>query len=141
MTTQELTPKEKQELQEKEQTRPGRAFVPDVDIREDENALWLWADMPGVTQEQVEVELHDNVLRLEGRVSLQEYEGLKPVYTEYNVGNYLRRFTLTNGEHFDRDHPSPFGRDLLRRYAIDDAIAVHFQLPSFEAWQATQERG
>jgi HSP20 family protein len=106
MTAQELTPKEKQELQEKEQTRPGRAFVPEVDIREDEHALWLWADMPGVTQEQVEVELHDNVLRLEGRVSLQEYEGLKPVYTEYNVGNYLRRFTLTNAEHFDRDHIS-----------------------------------
>ena len=48
MTTQELTPKEKQELQDREQTRPGRTFVPDVDIREDEQALWLWADMPGV---------------------------------------------------------------------------------------------
>jgi HSP20 family protein len=106
MTTQELTAKEKQELQEKEQTRPGRAFVPDVDIREDEDALWLWADMPGVTQDQVEVELDDNVLRLEGGVSLQEYEGLTPVYTEYNVGNYLRRFTLTNAQQFDRDQIS-----------------------------------
>ena len=36
MSAQELTPKEKQELQEREQTRPGRTFVPDVDIREDE---------------------------------------------------------------------------------------------------------
>ena len=106
MTTQELTPKEKQELQEKEQTRPGRAFVPDIDIREDDDALWLWADMPGVTQDQVEVELDDNVLRLEGGVSLQEYEGLAPVYTEYNVGNYLRRFTLTNAQQFDRDQIS-----------------------------------
>ena len=103
MTAQELTPKEKQELQEKEQTRPGRTFVPDVDIREDEHALWLWVDMPGVTQDQVEVELHDNVLRLEGRVSPADYEGLVPVYTEYNVGNYLRRFTLTNAQHFDRE--------------------------------------
>jgi HSP20 family protein len=62
--------------------------------------------MPGVTQDQVEVDLHDNVLRLEGRVSPQEYESLTPVYTEYNVGNYLRRFTLTNAEHFDRDQIS-----------------------------------
>lgn len=106
MTTQELTPKEKQELQEREQTRPGRAYVPDVDIREDEHALWLWADMPGVEQDQVEVELHDNVLRIEGRVSLKDYEGLTPVYTEYNVGNYLRRFTLSTAEQFDRDHIS-----------------------------------
>jgi len=106
MTTQELTPKEKQELQEKEQLRPGRTYVPDVDIREDDQALWLWADMPGVAQDQVEVELHDDVLRLEGRVSLQDYEGLTPAYTEYNVGNYLRRFTLHNAQHFDRDQIS-----------------------------------
>lgn len=106
MTTQELTPKEKQELQEREQTRPGRAYVPDVDIREDEHALWLWADMPGVEQDQVEVELHDNVLRIEGRVSLKDYEGLTLVYTEYNVGNYLRRFSLSTAEQFDRDHIS-----------------------------------
>src|SRR4029453_13174927 len=106
MATQELTPKDKQELQEREHVRPGRTYVPDVDIREDDQALWLWADMPGVTQDQVEVELHDDVLRLEGRVSLEDYEGLTPVYTEYNVGNYLRRFTLSNAQHFDRDQIS-----------------------------------
>src|SRR5262245_15549951 len=106
MTTQQLTPKDKQELQEKEHTRPGRTYVPDVDIREDEHALWLWADAPGVTPDHVEVELHDNVLRIEGRVSPQDYEGLTPVYTEYNVGNYVRRFTLTRSQEFDRDHIS-----------------------------------
>jgi HSP20 family protein len=106
MTAQELTPKEKQELEDKEQLRPGRTFVPDVDIGEDEHALWLWADMPGVSPEQVEVELHENVLRLEGGVSLAEYEGLTPIYTEYNVGNYLRRFTLASAQHFDRDQIS-----------------------------------
>jgi HSP20 family molecular chaperone IbpA len=106
MTTQELTPKEKQELNEKEHLRPGRTYVPEVDIREDDQALWLWADMPGVTQDQVEVELHDDVLRLEGRVATQDYDGLTPIYTEYNVGNYLRRFTLSNAQHFDRDNIS-----------------------------------
>lgn len=106
MTTQELTPKEKQELNEKEHLRPGRTYVPEVDIREDDQALWLWADMPGVTQDQVEVELHDDVLRLEGRVATEDYDGLTPIYTEYNVGNYLRRFTLSNAQHFDRDQIS-----------------------------------
>lgn len=102
----ELTPKEKQESSDREQTRPGRTYVPDVDIREDEQALWLWADMPGVDQSSVEVELHDNVLRLEGQVSTSDYDGLLPIYTEYNVGNYQRRFTLANGERFDRDNVS-----------------------------------
>jgi len=41
-------------------------------------------------------------------------------------------------EQCDRDHPSPFGRDLLRRYAIEDAVAAHFQLPSFEEWHTPQ---
>ena len=103
MTTQELTPKDKQELQDREQTRPGRTFIPDVDIAEDQHALWLWADMPGVTRDHVDVELHDNVLRIEGRVALESYEGLAPVFIEYNVGNYLRRFTLSNSHHFERD--------------------------------------
>jgi hypothetical protein len=40
---------------------------------------------------------------------------------------------------FDRDHTSPFGRDLLRRIAIDNAVAAHFQLPSLAEWQATQD--
>ncbi len=105
MTTQELAAKEKQELQEREQqTRAGRTFVPEVDIREDEQALWLWADMPGVSQERVTVELHEDTLTLEGEVSSQDYEGLAPVYTEYNVGNFVRRFTLPHAANFDRDH-------------------------------------
>ncbi|OFV92001.1 MAG: hypothetical protein A3J75_04530 [Acidobacteria bacterium RBG_16_68_9] len=101
MSAQELTPKEKQELTEKEQTRAGRYYVPDVDIYEDKDALWLWADMPGVDQEHVEVELRDDVLTLQGRVSLKDYEGLAPRYTEYNVGHYLRRFTLADARNFD----------------------------------------
>lgn len=107
MTTQELAAKEKQELEEREQrTRAGRTFVPDVDIREDEEALWLWADMPGVAQDRVSVELHDGVLTLEGDVSPQDYEGLSPVYTEYNVGNFVRRFTLPHAQNFDCENVS-----------------------------------
>lgn len=103
MTTQELTRKDKQELEQPDLTRAGRAFVPDVDISEDDEALWFWADMPGVAPGQADVELVDDTLRIEGRVALEEYEGLTPAYTEYNVGPYFRRFTLPNGERFDRD--------------------------------------
>jgi HSP20 family molecular chaperone IbpA len=95
MTEQEQTVKQKQELAGGEQTRPGRTYVPEVDICETADSLWLWADMPGVDQHSVDVNLADGVLSIEGRVSLQEYENLSPVYTEYNIGNYLRRFTVT----------------------------------------------
>jgi restriction endonuclease Mrr len=40
---------------------------------------------------------------------------------------------------FEREHTSPFGRALLRQYAMDDAVAAYFQLPSFAEWQAAQD--
>jgi HSP20 family molecular chaperone IbpA len=101
MATQEIEKREKQELQEKEQTRPGRYFVPDVDIYEDEEALWLRADMAGVDQNHVTVELRNDALTIHGQVLPDDYQGLTPVYTEYNVGNYLRRFTLVDAANFD----------------------------------------
>ncbi len=95
MTEKELASKGKQELQGEEHTRAGRAYVPDVDICETADGLWLWADMPGVDEKSVEINFADGVLSIVGRVSLKEYEDLSPVYTEYNVGNYLRRFTVS----------------------------------------------
>lgn len=102
MTSQELTAREKQELKTNEQTRPGRTYVPEVDIYETQDSLWLWADMPGVDENSLEVRVADGVLSIEGQVALQEYDGLEPVYTEYNVGNYARRFSLSN--EIDVDH-------------------------------------
>jgi hypothetical protein len=43
--------------------------------------------------------------------------------------------------HFEQEHTSPFGRDTLRQYALEAAVAAHFQLPTFAEWQATQELG
>jgi len=96
MADQELTPRGKQEVKTEEQTRPGRTYVPDVDIYETQDGLWLWADMPGVDENSLEVNVADNVLAITGQVALSEYDNLNPVYTEYNVGNYARRFTISN---------------------------------------------
>ena len=102
MTPQELSVRNKQELKGEAHTRAGRTYLPDVDISETQDSLWLWADMPGVDEGSIEVKLADSVLSIEGRVSLQYYENLAPVYTEYNVGNYLRRFTISSDVDADR---------------------------------------
>ena len=91
---QEIATKEKQQVQGNEQTRPGRYFLPDVDIREYDHALRLWADVPGVTEKDVDVLLKDGVLTITGKVSTAAYEKLSPLYTEYNIGNYIRQFAL-----------------------------------------------
>jgi HSP20 family protein len=95
MTPQEMTAKEKQEMASgQEKTRPGRYYTPDVDIREFPDHLSLWADMPGVSEKDVQVTLEDDVLTIVGNVNTTMYEGLSPQYTEYNVGNYFRQFAL-----------------------------------------------
>jgi HSP20 family protein len=96
MTDQELSVQNKQEVTRDEPTRPGRTYQPDVNIYETRDALWLWAEMPGVDEKLIDVRLADGVLTIEGRVGLDDYKNLNPVYTEYNVGNYMRRFSLSN---------------------------------------------
>jgi HSP20 family molecular chaperone IbpA len=91
----EIATKEKQQLSKgQEQTRPGRYYVPDVNIYEFDESLKLWADMPGVKEKDVDVTLKDGMLTLVGKVSTDLYSGLRPLYTEYNIGNYYREFIL-----------------------------------------------
>jgi HSP20 family protein len=93
--TREIATKEKQQLAKRqEQTRPGRYYVPDVNIYEFDDSLKLWADMPGVKEKDVNVTLKDGVLTIVGQVATDMYAGLRPMYTEYNVGNYYREFSL-----------------------------------------------
>jgi HSP20 family molecular chaperone IbpA len=93
--TREIATKEKQQLAKpEEQTRPGRYYVPDVNIYEFEDSLKLWADMPGVKEKDVNVTLKDRVLTIVGHLATDIYTGVRPMYTEYNIGNYYREFSL-----------------------------------------------
>ena len=58
-------------------------------------------EMPGVQKNDVSIALEDDTLRVEGRIDFSKYQGLEPVYTEYNVGHYWRGFTLSGK--IDRD--------------------------------------
>ncbi len=77
-------------------TVPARTFVPTADIFETEPALTLVLEMPGVDKSHVDVSIEDGVLTVQGRLDFSKYEGLQPVYTEYNIGHYRRSFSLSN---------------------------------------------
>jgi HSP20 family protein len=94
---QDLTVAEKKEIEtKKEHTTPLKRYLPATDIVETEKELLLYMDMPGVDKEDVSVKLEKNVLQIEGVIDTEPYSKLKPVYTEYNVGNYSRQFELSN---------------------------------------------
>ena len=94
---QELAVRDKQEQGGREEaTAQGRTYVPVADIFETETALTVVMELPGVERKDVEVALENDVLSVRGRIDFAKYEGLEPVYTEYNIGHYARSFRLSN---------------------------------------------
>lgn len=99
---QELAVRDKQELVSKEEkTAPGRYYVPYADVFETDEALCVVLEMPGVEKKDLDVGLENDVLRVDGRIDFSKYEGMEPLYTEYNVGHYTRSFGLPSK--IDRD--------------------------------------
>jgi HSP20 family molecular chaperone IbpA len=97
MSEQELQAQHKREVEKKqESTMPVRDFVPATDIFETEQALTVVLEMPGVSKESVEVGVENDVLLITGRIDSSKYEGLQPLYTEYNIGNYSRSFQISS---------------------------------------------
>jgi len=92
---QELEVQLKREVEKKEEpTIPLRTYLPNTDIFETESALMVVMEMPGVRKEDIDITVEDDVLSVLGRIDFSKYEKLQPVYTEYNIGNYRRTFTL-----------------------------------------------
>lgn len=101
MAEKELKPKEKEEAPAKgERVRPGRVFLPAVDIFETPQGLVLVADMPGVSGEAVTLDLKENLLTISGRVSPPPAQETL-LTQEYATGDYYRDFQL--GELIDKD--------------------------------------
>lgn len=79
-----------------EKIRNVKTFVPRVDIYETREALFLVADMPGVDDKSVDVELEKNILTISGRVENSKVKDYSLVFSEYEVGDYERTFTLSD---------------------------------------------
>ena len=95
--SQALEVQQKKEMTSKEeQTVPSRYFVPHTDIFETEDGLVVVMEVPGVDKNALDVHLENDTLRVEGRIDRGNYEGLEPLYAEYNVGHFARAFTLSN---------------------------------------------
>jgi HSP20 family protein len=77
-----------------EQTRPGVVFTPDVDIFETDDGITLLADMPGVSADNLTIDLRENTLTLTGEVSPFEGANEEDILIEYETGKYHRQFNI-----------------------------------------------
>jgi HSP20 family molecular chaperone IbpA len=79
-------------------TAPARRaiFSPRVDLVDTPDAIVLWADLPGVDENSVEVTLEKNSLTLKATIEVPTFEGMKSVLREYAVGDFERSFTISD---------------------------------------------
>lgn len=82
---------------------PGaaRRVLPAMDIWEDEDAVTLVADMPGVSKEELSVELADHTLTLGGHIGIELPDSLAARFAELRASHYERQLAL--GEGIDAD--------------------------------------
>jgi HSP20 family protein len=74
---------------------PSSTWFPAVDVVESEKELKFIADLPGLTEEDVQVELQDNVLSIRGKRETAKDEKTDDyVLCERSYGSFERRFTV-----------------------------------------------
>ncbi|MEN6488891.1 MAG: Hsp20/alpha crystallin family protein [Smithella sp.] len=112
----------KENVSATERIRNVKTFVPRVDIYETKESLFLIADMPGVDEKSVEVELEKNNLTITGRVTIDEEKDRCIVYSEYEIGDYERSFTLS--DEIDRDKICATVKDGVLRLELPKAEKV-----------------
>jgi len=79
----------------RESAQRRRTYCPAVDIYQTETEVVLVADLPGVTREDLSVEVEQNVLTISGRVRSRESLGEERL-REFEDGDFYRAFTLTD---------------------------------------------
>jgi len=84
-----------------EKIRNVKTFVPRVDIYETKESIFLIADMPGVDEKTVEIELEKNILTITGWTQEGNLKDHSLLFSEYEPGDYERSFTLS--DEIDRD--------------------------------------
>ncbi|RMH38109.1 MAG: Hsp20/alpha crystallin family protein [Nitrospirae bacterium] len=79
----------------KEPTFAGPVFSPAVDVFEDDNAIVIVADMPGVSSETVNIDLRDDVLTITGVPVVSDRPEEEFLLKEYETGKFFRQFSLS----------------------------------------------
>lgn len=80
---------------ENETARPESALLPPVDVVEDASGITLFADLPGVPKDRLNLHLEADSLTIEGEVALETPEGMESGFAEVRLPRYRRVFTLS----------------------------------------------
>jgi HSP20 family protein len=97
-------------------TQPPRdepSLWPPVDVIEDANGITLYADLPGVPKDKLNLRVEGEQLSIEGEIALSLPQGVQSQHAEVRLSRYRRAFTLS--KELDADKvDAEFSQGLLR---------------------------
>ena len=70
-------------------------MTPAVDVFEDSQCVTLWADLPGVSRDKLEVRVHDGSLYIEAEAVVPTPQDLRLQHAEVRAPRFARAFTLS----------------------------------------------
>ena len=80
-------------------------WLPSIDVDEDDKAIHVKAEIPGIDEKELEVKLHNNILIISGEKKeekKEEDEKKKSYISERRFGSFSRTITLPEGIQADK---------------------------------------
>jgi HSP20 family molecular chaperone IbpA len=71
------------------------ALLPPVDVIEDAEGITVYADLPGVPKERLDVHIDGEVLVIEGDMGLEMPQEMEATHVEVSLPRFRRVFTLS----------------------------------------------
>src|SRR5579875_2092778 len=95
--TTQLAQRNEGDVTRKNEDNARRASItPAVDIVEDSHGITLWADLPGVPREKLDVKVHDARLYIEAEAVVTAQAGLRVHHAEVRAPRFARAFTVSD---------------------------------------------
>ena len=82
-------------LAAQEQARDEPALMPPVDVVEDATGITLYADLPGVPKDNLQLRVEGDQLNLEAEMALTLPQGMEAHHAEVRLSRYRHAFTLS----------------------------------------------
>jgi HSP20 family protein len=79
----------------REARREDPALLPPVDVIEDASGITLYADLPGVPKDRLDVHVEADTLTISGEMDAALPPAMAATHTEVNLPRYRRTFTLS----------------------------------------------
>ena len=76
-------------------SREEAVLLPPVDVIEDTSGITLYADLPGVSKDGLNLQVDGETLTIEGEMSLDMPQGMEATHAEVSVPRFRRVFSLS----------------------------------------------